>query len=375
MESPSLHTSVVIGKKITEYFYEAEISKSYFIGCSLGGRQGIKAAEKFPGDFDGIVAGAPALDFNNMVSWRASFFPVTGPAESADFIPQSSWETLIHDEVLRQCDGIDGVLDGIIEDPSLCHFDPRKLECSNEKKTNCLSPAQVGIVERIFSPLTREGGTLIYPAMQPGSEILAATKLYAGKPFSYSEEWFKYVVYDPSWDPSTFTVDDAAAAEARNPGDIRTWPENLSGFQSKGGKIIVYHGGQDNQITSFNTERFYEYFTRPVPSGPVKVDEFFRFFRISGMFHCNGGPGAWAFGQGGGAPAKGVPFTSENNVLAAVVRWVEDGAAPETIEGLKFRDDNADSGISFRRNHCRYVSSVCLGQHAFPLKLRVLGIR
>lgn len=282
---------------------------------------------------------------------------MTGPVESVDFIPQSAWETFIHDEVLRQCDGIDGAFDGIIEDPSMCNFDPQELECSVGKKTNCLSPAQVEIVERIFSPLAREDGTVIYPAMQPGSEILAATKLYAGKPFSYSDEWFKYVVYDPTWDPSTFTVKNAAAAEGRNPGDIKTWPEDLSEFQSKGGKVIVYHGGQDNQITSFNTERFYDHLTSPDHSDPAKVDEYFRFFRISGMFHCNSGPGAWALGQGGGAPAKGVPFASENNVLAAVVRWVEDGIAPETIEGLKFRGDNVDSGVAFRRKHCRYVSS------------------
>lgn len=147
----------------------------------------MKAAEMFPGDFDGIIAGSPALDFNNLQSWRASFFPITGPATSSDFVPESSWANLIHSEVLKQCDRLDGVIDGIIEDPNLCSFRPEALLCEKDTSTNCLTPTQVKMVQEIFSPLYGEDGNLIYPAMQPSSEILAAEKLYAGKPFSYSE--------------------------------------------------------------------------------------------------------------------------------------------------------------------------------------------
>lgn len=146
----------------------------------------MKAAEMFPGDFDGIVAGSPALDFNNLQSWRASFFPITGPP-SPDFISKSLWTNLLHDEVLNQCDGLDGVVDGTIEDPNLCSFHPEALLCGNDTSTDCLTATQVEMVRKIFRPLYGENGNLIYPAMQPGSEILAAEKLYAGKPFSYSE--------------------------------------------------------------------------------------------------------------------------------------------------------------------------------------------
>lgn len=141
----------------------------------------------FPEDFDGIVAGSPALDFNNLASWRASFFPVTGSINSPDFITPSTWTTLIHNEILKQCDGLDGVTDGIIEYPDLCKFHPDVLACANDQVTNCLTTVQVEIVRKIFSPLYGGDSKLIYPAMQPGSEILAIQKLYAGKPFSYSE--------------------------------------------------------------------------------------------------------------------------------------------------------------------------------------------
>lgn len=183
----SLHTITTAGKTLTSVFYDRASTKSYFLGCSLGGRQGIKAAEMFPGDFDGIVAGSPALDFNNLQSWRAHFFPITGQTNSSNFISTELWTKLIHDEVLSQCDGLDGAIDGVIEDPSLCTFRPEALVCKINTTTHCLTPPQVEIVRKVFSPFYGEDGNLIYPAMQPGSEILAATNMYAGKPFSYSE--------------------------------------------------------------------------------------------------------------------------------------------------------------------------------------------
>ena len=177
----------MMGKDLTARFYGRPHSKSYYIGCSLGGRQGIYAADSFPEDFDGIVAGAPALDLNNLVSWRASFFLITGSVNSPRYITESQWKGLIHPEVLRQCDGIDNVLDGVIEDPTLCSFQPDILLCERNQTHDCLSHDQVETVREIFSPLRDENNRLIYPAMQPGSELRSANGLYAGKPFMYSE--------------------------------------------------------------------------------------------------------------------------------------------------------------------------------------------
>ena len=127
----------------------------------------------------------------------------------------------------------------------------------------------------------------------------------------------------------------------------------MSRFQKNGGKMLVYHGGQDNQITSFNTERFYRHLSNGSDQSPQQLDHFFRFFLIPGMFHCNSGPGAWVLGQGGGASAKGIPFHSSNNVLAALVRWAENGTAVNDIVGTKFINDSVDLGIAFQHRHCK----------------------
>lgn len=319
----------------------------------MGGRQGIKSAEKFPDDFDGIVAGAPAVDFNDLVSWRARFFTITGAVGSPDFISGTAWKTWIHDEVLRQCDTIDGAKDGIIEDPTLCKFDPSTLLCTGNSIANCLTALQAQQIETIFSNYRYPNGQLIFPAMQPGSEVSSVDKLYAGAPFAYSADWFKYVVYNnASWDASAFGFDDVRAAEKLNPGNIRTYPTSLPEFKRRGGKMLTYHGQQDNQITTFNTIRWYK--DLKGNSSAVAMDKWIRFFRISGMNHCNSGPGAWVLGQGGNAAAAGVPFEREKNVLRAMVDWVERGVAPSYIEGTKFVNDTVSLGVDFTRRHCKY---------------------
>lgn len=177
-------------KKLIRKFYHRKPAHSYYIGCSLGGRMGIKAAETFPEDYDGIVAGAPAVDFNNLQGQRAMFYPITGPVGSANFITADTWSGLIHDEVLRQCDAIDGVEDGIIEVPSRCFFNPWTLLCGEgeqaSEETDCLNVAQVKQLEQIYAPYTHVNGTLIFPRMNPGNEQMAVQKLLSGQPFSYS---------------------------------------------------------------------------------------------------------------------------------------------------------------------------------------------
>ncbi|KAI8944353.1 feruloyl esterase B [Xylaria longipes] len=332
----ALHTSVGIGKELTSHFYDQEPGKSYYLGCSLGGRQGIGNAEKFPNDFDGIVAGAPAIDFNSLYSWRASFFTITGDANSTGFISSDTWKTTIHNEVLRQCDCIDGVEDGIIEDPVLCHVDTERLLCgyNNSTSTDCLSAAQVEIVKTIFDDYLWPNGTLLYPRMNPGNELLISDALYSGQPYGPSADWFKYVILgQPSWDPATYTRDDALLAVEKNPADIDTWPSSLA---------------------AFNSIRFWERLASEVDYDPDKMDAYFRLFRIPGMNHCAGGPGAWTVGQIGLAPSYGIPFDKDHNVLAAIVDWVENGVAPDEIVGTKFVDDNFEAGISYQHRHCRY---------------------
>ncbi|KAI1128623.1 feruloyl esterase B [Nemania abortiva] len=353
----ALHTSVEVGRKLTPLFYERELGKSYYIGCSLGGRQGIDNADKFPTDFDGIVAGSPAVDFNSLYSWRATFFTITGDTASPDYISPDTWKTTIHNEVLRQCDYIDGVNDGIIEDPRLCHIDTQQLLCgyNNSTSTDCLSAAQVQKVKTIFDDYLWPNGTVLYPRMNPGSELLAADGLYSGKAYGPSADWFKYVILgEPSWDPTTYTVDDALLAVQKNPADIDTWPSSLAAFQDQGGKIITYHGQQDQQISSLNSIRFWERLAAEVDYDLDKMDAYYRLFRIPGMNHCGSGPGAWTVGQGGSPSSYGIPFDKDHNVLAAVVDWVEKGVAPDEIVGSKFVGDSVAGGIMYQHRHCRY---------------------
>jgi feruloyl esterase len=286
------------------------------------------------------------------VSWRARFYTITGPSTGPNFIPVTAWKTWIHDEVLRQCDTIDKVKDGIIEDPALCKFDPSTLLCGGRNTTNCLNQNQVQQINTIFSDYRFPTGELIFPAMQPGSEINSVDRLYAGAPFPYSDDWFKYVVYnDPLWNASTFDFEDVRASESLNPGDIRTYPSKLPNFERRGGKLLMYHGQQDHQISSFNTNRFYENLRGD--RSYASMDEWTRFFRVSGMFHCNSGPGAWVLGQGGNAAQNGISYDKQHNVLKSIVDWVEKGAAPEYIEGTKFVNDTVSLGVDFTRRHCK----------------------
>lgn len=160
------------------------------------------------------------------------------------------------------------------------------------------------------------------------------------------------VYSNASFDDSTFGVADITAAQALNPFHVQTYPSDLSDFAvSHNGKLLMYHGQQDNQITSFSSERFYNHLARGMTLQNPQIDNFLRFFRISGMFHCNAGPGAWMIGQ---ASSGSSGFDPDSNVLAAIVRWVEQGIAPDTIEGTKFVGDIEENGVERKRKHCRY---------------------
>jgi feruloyl esterase len=275
---------------LTAAFYTTPTFTSYYLGCSGGGRQGLKAAEKYPEGFNGIVIGAPALNFNYLSFWRMSFFNKTGSVNSPDFIQPQVWKGLIHDEVLRQCDDIDGIEDDILENPRNCHFNPEALLCGNST-TNCLNRVQVQTVKSIFEPLCDSTGDVVYQVMQPGSEILAADRLYAGVPFPYSLDWFRYVVLqDPLWDPSTFNTTDITLAQDLNPLNISTYPRDLNDFEQFGGEMLIYHGLQHNQITSYSTDAILDHVT--ATTSIAYLDTYLRYFRISGMAHCNSGPGA-----------------------------------------------------------------------------------
>lgn len=284
------------------------------------------------------------------MSWSGSFYTYTGPSGSPTFLSRSKWSA-VNREILRQCDQIDGVADGIIEDPKLCAYKPEALLCEQSNATDCLTPEQAGTVRKVYSPLRFANGTFIYPRAVPGSEGEGAFRLYSGNPSIYIADLLRYAVYnDPIWDPATVSQADFAAAIEANPGDIESFDGDLTPFRTTGGKLLTYHGLQDGLISAENTDRYHELVPQAMDLDEAEVDDFYRHFRVSGMGHCAGGPGAWAIGQNLAYATR----TPEGNVLTAMVRWVEEGVPPEGILGTKFVNDTAALGVGFQRVHCKY---------------------
>lgn len=170
----AIHTEAVIGKQIVEAYYDKKISKSYYLGCSTGGRQAIQSALKFPDDFDGLVAGSPATDWNHLASeqvFLGKFVGAPNPNSSAAFIPADLWP-IVSQEFLNQCDDLDGIDDGIISDPDLCIFRPEALLCDADSTntSSCLTPSQVGALKNIYQPIFNSTGQLMYPRYDPRGE-------------------------------------------------------------------------------------------------------------------------------------------------------------------------------------------------------------
>ncbi|KAH8585910.1 Tannase/feruloyl esterase [Bisporella sp. PMI_857] len=349
----ALHLGVVTGKSITKTFYGRKHTKSYYLGCSTGGRQGFKEAQSFPDDFDGIVAGAPAFSFNNLTSWSSNFLVLSGPVGSATFVPISKWTT-IHNDILKQCDGLDGYVDGILESPDLCKYNPDGLICTpgQENSSDCLTPTQAETVRKTFSPLYDTAGSLVYPEMQVGAELTGMPQTYFnGQPFGASD-WFRYAIFNnASWDPTSLTPKDWLLSSRLNRYDIETWHGDLSAFKKRQGKLLHYHGLADGIISSSNSPRYYQHVSKTMGLSSAQLDQFYRYFPVSGMAHCGGGPGASFIGN----QARNLAgLDPAENVLMAMVRWVENGVAPDTITGTAYINGTKDAGIDFKRRHCRW---------------------
>ena len=351
----SIHTGVVVGKELTQSFYSSNFSHSYYLGCSTGGRQGMMSAQRFPEDFDGIIAGAPAFDFNHLNAYSYYLSQVAGfDNTSSDFLQPVHWN-LVNAEVIRQCDELDGAKDGILESPALCQPVLETLLCTsnNTNTSTCLNKGQYSRAVKTFQPLYNTSGTLIYPRLEPGGHGAAAQILFTGRPFPYAAQWYQYVIYnDPNWDTKSFSQKDITYADKLDTYGISTWNGDLSPFAARGGKIITYHGQQDQLISAANSDRYYQHLASTMGLRPSAVDNFYRLFRVSGMQHCSGGSGAWNVGQVYRGPGQSLSDRT-NNVLDAIIAWVEKDQAPEYMEGLRFSTTNP-SQVALRRRHCRY---------------------
>lgn len=353
----ALHTGVVLGKQITEAFYGKPHTKSYYLGCSTGGRQSFKEAQSFPNDFDGIVAGAPAFSFNNLTSWSCNFLPITGSPQSDTFVPANLWSTIIHDDILSQCDSLDGAADGIIESPDRCAYDPSGLLCGSGNNTTttrpCLTTAQILTVRAVYSPLLDPSdNTLVYPAMQPGAEATSLAQNLPNRPPLRRRRLVQVRhLQRPRLGPRHARHGRLAPLVASQPLQHRDLGGRPLRLPAAGGKLLSYHGLADGTISSNNSPRYYEHVAATMGLGPEALDGFYRLFRVSGMAHCGGGPGASAIGN----QARSVEsLKPEENVLVAMVRWVEEGVAPETVTGSAWVNGSREAGVAFKRRHCQW---------------------
>ncbi|KAJ7778149.1 tannase and feruloyl esterase [Mycena metata] len=356
----AVHVEAVIGKQLVAAYYNTPAENSYFLGCSTGGRQGTQAALRFPADFDGIIAGAPATDFNHLAGrggLLGHYIGAVDPNSSAEaeaspkFITPELWVT-VSAEILRQCDALDGLVDGIIAEPDDCYFQPNVLLCDSNttanQTTGCLSQIQVEALKNIYSPLFGAEGQFLYPRYSPGAEAdPAAATLFGGTFLQLTADWERYTILNVTeHDFTNFSVQDISLFDAINPGGVATFDGDMSAFREKGGKFITYHGRRDPLISSTNSKRVYDLISHTLSLPPPQMDDFYRLFLIPGMGHCFGGLGPTNFGQGIDPATEGVKNDTAHNILLALVDWVEGGAAPATIIG--------SDGSGAERTHCRY---------------------
>jgi Tannase and feruloyl esterase len=320
----AVHETAAVSKAIIAVFYGTPPKYSYFTGCSAGGRQAMKEAQRFPADFDGIVAGAPGLDWTGRAAQAVRVAQATEKHEAAR-ITESATE-LLHAAVLAACDARDGVKDGLIGDPAQCPFDPAVLECRGEQATSCLTPGQVSTARLLYSSRLNPKSGREITALAPGSERGWTDRGWTASARATGRDQFRYLVLqDPSWDVSAFDFDrDIVRAEDVDAGTINALDPDLSAFFARGGKLIHYHGWSDPQISPGNST---QYFTRVATAagGASAVAANYRLFMAPGMGHCGGGEGPNTF-----------------DMIGALEQWVEAGKAPDRIVASHSVDGRVD---------------------------------
>src|SRR5579871_781925 len=309
----SVHEMTEAAKAIAAAFYGSAPARNYFNGCSTGGRQAITEALRYPGDYDGIIAGAPAINATHLQGaqiWMAQ----AAHREDASYIPPSKYQ-LIHKAVLAACDALDGVKDGVLEDPTRCHFDHSVLACRNGDGPDCLTAAQVRTAKEAYAgPSNPRTGAKVFPGLEPGSEM-GWNMLMGPQPMSLAPEVYQYLVFqNPQWDYRKFDpdADVAAAMKAIGPTMDATDP-NFRPFFGHGGKLLLYHGWADPGIPPMATVNFYSAVADTL-GGAGKTGDSMRLFMVPGMGHCRGGDGTDTF-----------------DPVSALDEWVTKGKAPDWI--------------------------------------------
>ncbi|EPS45579.1 hypothetical protein H072_448 [Dactylellina haptotyla CBS 200.50] len=355
----ALLTATHVGKKAATHLYQQVVKNSYYIGCSTGGRQGLKAAQDFPEEFDGIIAGAPAHNWNNLMSAFAYYWKYVANQQNPLVMTADQWVAW-RDEVIHQCDTIDGVADLVIEDPRKCRPRPEARLCAPGQTWNsnkCFTSYQVTFLRKLYEPFYGNNGTWLYPGFAPGDETITSFWIQAAPP-QLPIDWYRYAVLsDPNWTiEKDFDLDTADYNNAVDAFNISTY-KDLSKLKASGHKLIQYHGLADGSLTYEGSDLYYESNVRRLGLPSAQMDKFYRYFPISGLSHCATGKGAWFIGAANqffnspASPAGITGFDPAGGVVMSMVKWVEEGIAPETILG---RGVGADGKATSTKDHCKY---------------------
>jgi hypothetical protein len=351
-----IHEMTRVAKAVIQAFYGHGPQHSYFGGCSNGGRQALMEAQRFPEDYDGILAGAPANYWTHLLTKALADAQAT-TLDPASYIPSSKLSA-IAGAVNAACDAQDGVADGILNEPNKCKFDPAVLLCKEGDSEKCLTALQITALKKLYAGPSDAKGNLIFPGYVPGAEegrggwAAWITGPAPGKSllFAFGGGYFSNMVYEKAdWNYRDATVDDTLkVAEAKTAEVLDSNDANLAAFKARGGKLILYHGWDDPAISALNSIHYFENVGSRM--GGKERDAFARLYMMPGVQHCGGGPGPASFGQNAGADRK----DAQHNVQLALEQWVEKGIAPASIVATKYVDDDPGKGVKMTRPLCPY---------------------
>lgn len=356
----AIHETAAASKAVIDAYYGKAPSHAYFNGCSDGGREALMEAQRFPNDYEGIVAGAPASVWTKLEAnavWAAQAVGEPGAWLSPANL------SLVTNAALKACPSANGYLD----DPAACRFDPSTVVCKAARTENCLTEAQVSALKKLYSGAKDAAGNPIGPGYTVGGEAGATgwplwitgntLQGAAGSLLSvFGTGHYANLVFGKSdWRIGGRDVGDDFAVSVGKTGEVLDADNpDLSAFRAAGGKLIQYHGWNDAAIPPQNSVNYYTAVAGKM-GGVEQIKAFYRLFMAPGMEHCGMGPGPNAIGGVFGLPSPSPD--PEHDVVAALARWVEHGAAPETIVATRYRDNDPTKGIAGQRPWCPYPAT------------------
>jgi feruloyl esterase len=334
----ALHLTTEHGKAIVQAFYRTAPTRSYYVGCSTGGRQGLMEAQRYPDDYDGLITGAPAANWTRFQAGGHLWIVLALNKDPESYVPPAKLP-LIENAVNAACDAADGVKDGVLDDPRRCHFDAQALACKpGQDASSCLTAKQATAVNSIWNGPRNSHGDLVYPPYMRGAESQGGWNTYmtgktpvSGSHWDQASNVFRYMVFEnPAWDFRTFDYDrDVAFTDRKLADTMNAYNPDLTGLRRHGGKLLMYHGWNDPSISPQNTVNYYESavasWRQQERTAADATPDFIRLFMVPGMLHCSGGPGTDTF-----------------DAVAALERWVEQGTAPESMPAAHRTNGSVD---------------------------------